>query len=1176
MPKQLVVILGMHRSGTSLIAKSIELFNYSLGDHLMPAGDDNPKGFWEDVDLVALNDKFLGSNLASWESPLYGDRLSAELALEFQNDAQKFLAHKLASRNRLAIKDPRMCVLMDFWSAQFARARVNVKYITVYRNPLDIAWSLAARDGMDIEHGLLLAYRYNRLLAEFLGLDAFVVDYGEFIAEPRKQLKRIGAYLEAPADDNAVSEFVDNFVDPDLCHHRHEGSDSGIAPVAGVSEAMLDLSSRMSKLSKDEPSSLSDHVEDFPKAMEMASRSLYVLQVQRDFKQKQRLTAHINELLAGRDQELLTKNQHIRALKIDVEDLVGDVARANEVLAERGQDLLTKNQHIHALKIDVEDLVGDVARASEVLAERDRELLTKNQHIQALKVDVDGLVENIAQANEVLAERDRELHHLRDVLTSVSFRLGRALTYPLRKPITKFVLPALQGSPAGLALIRLLRTCLATPVNALKLMSWRRIQNFFLLMTRRRDLIRDVSGNYQVMLTDRPDDEPVQAHRIMNHEKTLSKLRFTQAAEPVVSVVIPVYNQIDYTLRCLESIHQHLPKVPIEIIVADDCSTDATQTILERIEGIRIIRQEENLGFLRSCNRAVEFCQGEFVCLLNNDTLVKPEWLDALVQTLRQNHEVGLVGSKLLYPDGSLQEAGGIIWQDGSGWNYGRHKDPEAPEYNYLREVDYVSGAAILFPRQLFFDAGRFDEQFAPAYYEDTDLAFTIRHLGKKVMFQPRSLVVHFEGQSHGTHEQAGVKKHQIVNREKFRKKWQDVLDSKHWNNETELYVARERAAGKTKVLVIDHHIPCFDQDAGSRSTYQYLKLLVKTGCNVKFIGDNYYRHEPYTSALQAMGIEVLYGNYYQKNWKRWIRSHSRHFDVIYLMRPHIAERYIDVINKLNPRPRTIYFGHDLHYLRLRRQYELEKDRNLLKEMKAWEKKELALFSKFDVVYYPSQVEVDEIRSRNKKVFVKAIPLYVFEEFNTVNTNFLDRHGLLFVGGYNHPPNTDGLKWFVDRVFPRITERFPDLQLHVVGSNMPKAVRESASEKVLIRGFLSDKELDALYQQVRLSVVPLRFGAGVKGKVLEALLKGVPVVTTDIGAEGIPDAAEVMRIANGEEKMAQAVMDLYEDTESLGLLSHKGREMVRRNFSPDAALKVIAEDFLLKASCKIGTSLNTP
>jgi GT2 family glycosyltransferase len=218
-----------------------------------------------------------------------------------------------------------------------------------------------------------------------------------------------------------------------------------------------------------------------------------------------------------------------------------------------------------------------------------------------------------------------------------------------------------------------------------------------------------------------------------------------------------------------------------EIVVVDDASTDETPTVLarwaERDERIRILRNTQNAGFIVSCNRGAETAHGEILVFLNNDTLPQAGWLAPLLRTLRERADAGAVGGKLIYPDGTLQEAGGIIFADATGCNFGRNdKSPNAPLYNFLREVDYCSGALLATPRALFLGLGGFDLRYAPAYYEDTDYCFALRAAGRKVYYQPESVVIHFEGVTSGTDVKNGIKSYQAVNRGKFMEKWHAAL----------------------------------------------------------------------------------------------------------------------------------------------------------------------------------------------------------------------------------------------------------------------------------------------------------------------------------------------------------------------------------------------------------------
>lgn len=286
-----------------------------------------------------------------------------------------------------------------------------------------------------------------------------------------------------------------------------------------------------------------------------------------------------------------------------------------------------------------------------------------------------------------------------------------------------------------------------------------------------------------------------------------------QADSPLVSIVIPVYNQFDYTYKCILSVINTVRDVTYEIIIGDDMSTDKTKNIRKYFPEIIVSINESDHGFLMNCNRAAKLARGKYICFLNNDTQVQEGWLSNLVRLIESDEKIGMVGSKLVYPNGLLQEAGGIIWSDANGCNFGRGKDPEMPEYNYVKEVDYISGASIMIRMSLWNEIGGFDERYKPAYYEDSDLAFEVRKHGYKVMYQPESVAVHFEGVSNGTDLNSGLKKYQVENREKFAAKWSSELKAQYPNPSKIAMMARERNLGKKSILMIDHYVPTFDKD---------------------------------------------------------------------------------------------------------------------------------------------------------------------------------------------------------------------------------------------------------------------------------------------------------------------------------------------------------------------------
>lgn len=637
-------------------------------------------------------------------------------------------------------------------------------------------------------------------------------------------------------------------------------------------------------------------------------------------------------------------------------------------------------------------------------------------------------------------------------------------------------------------------------------------------------------------------------------------LVFQKAEKPLVSIIVPVYNEFEYTYICLESILKNSGNVSYEIIIADDCSTDITAEIDKVVKNIVVARTQENLRFLRNCNNAAGYARGNYILFLNNDTKVLENWLEPLVTLIESDSAIGMVGSKLIYADGKLQEAGGICWCDGTAWNYGNRQDASAPEYNYVKDVDYISGASLMIRKTLWEEIGGFDENFAPAYCEDSDLAFEVRKHGYRVVYQPKSVVVHFEGVSNGTDVSSGVKQYQVENSRKLQQKWAEEFAGQYPNGKN-VFRARERSKDKKIVLFIDHYVPHFDEDAGSKTIYQYLQMFVKKGYLVKFIGDNFYQHEPYTTVLQQMGIEVLYGSYYAQHVFDWIRANKEQIDYAFLNRPHISVKYIDMLRR-ETNIKTIYYGHDLHFLRNQREYELTGNIEKKKEAEEWRKKELRLMHSADISYYPSYIEKEEIHKIDPSISVKAITAYVYDQFKEdINYDFASKEGVLFVGGFRHNPNADAVLWFVEEIWPLIRKE-QEMNFYIVGSYVTEEIQMlDGKNGIVVKGFVSDEELSSLYAQCKMVVVPLRYGAGVKGKVVEAVYNGMPIVTTSVGAEGIENIEKAVVIEDNPEKFAKRVTELYRDNEGLKALAEATQVLVKEQFSTEAVWNIIKDDF---------------
>ncbi len=591
---------------------------------------------------------------------------------------------------------------------------------------------------------------------------------------------------------------------------------------------------------------------------------------------------------------------------------------------------------------------------------------------------------------------------------------------------------------------------------------------------------------------------------------------------PLVSVVIPTFGQVPVTLRCLRAIAASATETPFEVIVAEDASGDPAVALLEQVGGLRLVRREQNLGFLLNCNAAATLARGRYLLFLNNDTEPLPGFLDAMVRLAGALPDAGLIGSKLLFPDGRLQEAGGIIWQDGTGWNYGRHDDPGLPQYNTVRETDYVSGASILLERALFEELRGFDPLFAPAYYEDTDLAFRIRARGLRVIYQPASVVIHHEGVSHGTDIATGIKAQQEVNRHRMLARWPRLLASEHMPPGVDPMRASEHARGRKTILIIDHYVPEPDRDAGSRSTMGIVAALKSAGWVVKFWPQNRARND-YTPLLETMGVEVLDGRL-PIGFAAWIERHGAALDHVLTMRPTVATEFVSDLLRHTAACLSFY-GHDVHHLRMRRQAALLGDAALAREADEMARLERRLWGLFDIVLYPSQVEAALVRATVPGACARAIVPFSYDSFRARAAPPAEPV-MLFVAGFAHPPNIDAASWLVREILPLVQTSVPQVRLVLAGSHPTAQVRALASEAVTVTGSLTHEELAAQYARARVAVVPLRVGAGVKGKVVEALQQGLPLVTTTIGAEGMPGLEAVATVADAPTELAAALVAL--------------------------------------------------
>jgi GT2 family glycosyltransferase/glycosyltransferase involved in cell wall biosynthesis len=621
------------------------------------------------------------------------------------------------------------------------------------------------------------------------------------------------------------------------------------------------------------------------------------------------------------------------------------------------------------------------------------------------------------------------------------------------------------------------------------------------------------------------------------------------SSEPLVSIIVPVYNQLHHTRNCLQALADTATATPIEVIVVDDGSSDATALEVPRIGGVRFHKNPENLGFIGACNAGAALARGQYLLFLNNDTAVQPGWLEPLLSTFAQFERVGLVGSKLIYPDGRLQEAGGIVFNDGSGWNYGRFDHPDDPRYDYPREADYCSGAAILIEKSLFDRFGGFDSLYKPAYYEDTDLAFKVRDAGLRVIYQPASKVVHFEGITSGTDTGSGTKRYQVINQQKFLERWKDALAMQPAPTD---HAGIWRAAthrAKGRILLIDATTPTPDQDSGSVRYLNLIRVLRALGWQCTFFADNRAYIPRYTDELRALGVEVQF-HPWLSDPVAFFRERGRQFDAIMLSRHYVARHYVDLAREHAPQALVLFDTVDLHYLREQRAAAIEASEPMARQAAATRATELDLIARCDVTLVVSPVE--------RELLAREAPGRRVEVLSNIHEvagrrrDYAERRDIWFVGGFQHQPNIDAVAWFAAEIWPRVRAQIPELTFHIVGSKITPAVEALAGNGIEVHGFVED--IHPFLDGCRVAVAPLRYGAGVKGKVNQSMAYGQPVVATPIAVEGMEiEAGTEALVASEPAQFADEIVCLYRDPDLWLKLSDAGLANIRAHFSFEAA-----------------------
>jgi GT2 family glycosyltransferase len=621
-------------------------------------------------------------------------------------------------------------------------------------------------------------------------------------------------------------------------------------------------------------------------------------------------------------------------------------------------------------------------------------------------------------------------------------------------------------------------------------------------------------------------------------------LELPEVTAPIVSVVMVTHGGGETALSAVEALIENTDPV-YELIVVDNPSSDGTGDLVkEGVVGATIVENAHNMGFAHGSNQGAALARGTYLCFLNPDAFVQAGWLPPLLEAFEHDPSVGAVAPLFLHPDGRVQEAGSALDSQGAAQSIGDGDDPGAFEHRFRRTIDYGSAACLVVRADLFDEVDRFDPIYSPAYYEDADLCFKLEQRGFRTVFEPASRVVQVRG--------GGSRRAQALmtaNRRIFAERWSDRLGRRRPlradPTSPRICLAARDAERLERILVIDDRVPHHDRGSGDPRMAKLLFELVELWPEARItlfaaIPQNAERYAP---PLLDRGIEVVCAD---ERFDRWLDRRRYHYSVVLLSRASNIERFESHLKRTQPQARRIY---DIEALAFRRHEREDNEKaQRLREL------ELEGIEGADVVFCVSEEEAAFARERTTAP-VMVLPTYA--HVLAQPPAFEERSGIVFFGGFlagSGGPNEDAAVRLVDELMPMLWEAMPELELEIIGANPTPVVRELQRPRVEVVGFVPDPA--ERLSRSRVHVHPLRFGAGIKLKLIDTMAAGLPFVTTPVGAEGLGlGDLEDLLVSDDVTELARRALDLYRDVdlwtrvqaELLGRVEQRfGREQFRR------------------------------
>ncbi len=619
------------------------------------------------------------------------------------------------------------------------------------------------------------------------------------------------------------------------------------------------------------------------------------------------------------------------------------------------------------------------------------------------------------------------------------------------------------------------------------------------------------------------------------------------------SVIIVTRDRFRSLYMTLCSLVLACGELRFEVIVVDDASGDATTGLEGLVTNLRLLRNDTPCGFAPSANRAAQLARGRYLVLLGEDGEVASGWLEALADGLERFADAGLVGPRQIHPDGRLFDGGGLLRRDGTALRYGQNENPWDPRYCHARRCDFIGREALMTTRAHWQRAGGLGEAAHLRGFEEIDLALRLRAEGASAWYIPSAVLYRREpGEDRPPAPQPDPETLRAIpdRRAAFTAAWGNRL--------ADIDETTPDRGTRGRILFIDQATPRPDRDAGSYAAIQEMRLVQALGYKVTFAPHDLAHMGAYTDDLERAGTEVVRAPFHL-SLDSFLRQHARSFDAFYITRYHVAAEVLATLREAAPGVPVLFNNADLHFLREQRAAALLGDEQSRQRARETRARELDVMGAVDLVLSYSEAEHALIRQELGETVPVAKCPWVVEMPETV-PGLKERHGLSFLGSFDHAPNPEAVLWFVSQVLPLIEADDPDQVLHVYGAGMGDRFEHLQGPSLRTVGYV-ENVADA-YDRHRIFIAPLLHGAGIKGKVLAALAHGVPCILSPIAAEGIGCRhGEDCLIASSAQEWREAVKALNTDDALWHRISENARKLIRENYQFEQGLELMRTVF---------------